>query len=144
MHDPWEDATISTGQLVVVVCVLLFIGLCAWLSAHGQTTETRHYFPVAPSAMAANHHTHVEVAGRVTLSKREGDGDWHMRLIDETTRNWKERIPFVVAECIPELPCLHPKVGQCVKVRGISRLDGEHKWPEVHPVEKLEVMPCRK
>lgn len=111
---------------------LALIALLLWTVA---MAETRHYFRVEPSAMAQNFHTHVEVTGRVTLSKREGDGDWHMRLEDAKG--------FITAECIPEIPCPHPKVGQCVRVRGLSRFDDEHKWYEVHPVEKLEVVPCR-
>lgn len=109
--------------------------------AHPAEEHDRHYFPVAPSAMAKNHHTHVQVTGKVTISKREGDGDWHIRITDGKG--------FAVAECIPELPCAHPKIGQCVRVRGISRIDGEHKypgtqvgWPEVHPVESLKVVNC--
>lgn len=106
--------------------------LALWTVAQG---ETRRYFVVAPSAMARNHHTHVQVTGRVMISKREGDGDWHIRIVDASG--------FVTAECIPELPCLHPKVGQCLRVRGISRFDGEHRWYEVHPVETLQVVPCK-
>lgn len=91
----------------------------------------RTYFPVPVCNMKANDHTHVRVSGRVALVKHEADGDTHIRLVDHAC--------FVVAECIPEMPCRAPKVGQTITVQGISRFDGEHKWLEVHPVEKLTI-----
>jgi hypothetical protein len=75
--------------------------------------------------------THIAVTGTVTLVKHEADGDLHIRL--------NEGAAFIVAECIPELPCVAPKLGQRVQVRGISRFDAEHGWYEVHPVESITV-----
>jgi hypothetical protein len=75
--------------------------------------------------------THVAVTGTVTLVRHETDGDLHIRLNDGAA--------FIVAECIPELPCVAPKMGQRVQVRGISRFDAEHGWYEVHPVEAIAV-----
>jgi hypothetical protein len=93
----------------------------------------RTYYPVSISDLAAgkNFHTHVQVTGKVTLVKHEGDGDTHIVLSDGKN--------FIVAECIPKLPCQAPAVGQTITVRGISRFDGEHKWNELHPVESLKV-----
>ena len=93
----------------------------------------RQYFTVSIADLAAgrNFHTHVRVTGKVTLVKHEGDGDTHIVLSDGKS--------FVVAECIPKLPCQEPKVGDTITVEGISRFDGEHKWAEVHPVETIEV-----
>lgn len=93
---------------------------------------SRPYWPVTIADMAAgkNHHTHVEVSGKVVLVRHEQDGDLHIRLTDGSN--------FVVAECVPELPCKAPKLGDAVTVQGISRFDGEHKWYEVHPVENLK------
>jgi hypothetical protein len=94
----------------------------------------RPYFPVTIAQMAAgkNFHTHVRVTGTVTEVASEPDGDTHIRLSDGQA--------FIVAECIPELPCRRPVLGQMVTVEGISRFDGEHKWYEVHPVEKLTIV----
>ena len=91
----------------------------------------RHYFTVSITDLAAgrNFHTHVRVTGKVTLVKHEGDGDTHIVLSDGKS--------FVVVECIPELPCQAPKVGQTVTAEGIYRQDYEHRWREVHPCEKL-------
>lgn len=139
----WEIVDTPIDQIGPrwLIAVMLLAVVLVLIVAFAHAAETRHYFPVAPSAMAKNHHTHVQVAGRVTISQREADGDWHIRINDAQG--------FAVAECIPELPCAHPKVGQCVTVRGISRIDGEHKypgtqvgWPEVHPVESLKVVNC--
>ena len=81
-------------------------------------------------ATGHNFHTHVRVVGRVLLVKYEKDGDLHIKLGDGKY--------FIVAECIPKLPCKPPIVGGRVTVEGIARFDGEHKWFEVHPVENLE------
>ena len=89
-------------------------------------------FPTDPG------HTHVETTGRVTLLKKEADGDWHLRLDDGAGH-------FVVAEIVPNFPVRRPRVGQCVTVRGLRRFDDEspgHHWWEVHPVWQLTVVPC--
>ena len=97
----------------------------------------RPYHPVTVDALASGTviHTHVRVTGRVRLIRLEQDGDMHYKLTGARA--------FIVAECIPELPCMAPgttvKLGDRVTVEGISRRDAEHKWWEVHPVEHLEV-----
>src|SRR3954463_7619874 len=75
----------------------------------------RQYFPVSIANLAAgrNFHTHVRVTGKVVLVKHEADGDLHIRLSDGKH--------FIVAECIPELPCREPRLGETVTVEGISR-----------------------
>jgi hypothetical protein len=78
------------------------------------------------------HATRAEVTGRVTLVKKEGDRDLHIRVSDGKH--------FIVAECMPQMPCTRPKVGDTVTVRGITRFDGEHKWWEIHPVTGLEIV----
>lgn len=103
-----------------------------WLLILLAQTPGRHYWPVTVDQLASGAvaHTHVKVTGLVTLVRRETDGDVHIKLVGATK--------FIVAECIPSLPCKLPKVGQHVTVIGISRLDGEHKWWEVHPVEGIQ------
>lgn len=94
---------------------------------------TRTYWPVTVDQLAAGQvkHTHVKVTGRVRLVRHEDDGDLHIKLTG--VKN------FIVAECIPALPCQEPSLGAQVTVFGISRFDGEHKWWEVHPVEQIHV-----
>lgn len=93
--------------------------------------EDRTYHPVSVCGLAATSWTHVAVTGKVALVKREGDGDIHIRLEDKGCA--------AVAEIIPSLPLAAPKLGQRITVRGISRVDGRHKWSEVHPVEAWQI-----
>jgi len=65
----------------------------------------------------------------VKLVRHEQDGDLHIQLTGVTG--------FVVAECIPRMPCDPPVVGSVITVRGISRYDGEHHWFEIQPVEQI-------
>ena len=88
---------------------------------------------IARLAAGKNVHTHIQVTGTVTLVKHEKDGDLHIRIVDGKGN-------FLIAECIPKLPCkVTPKKGQTVTIRGIYRFDGEHKWYEAHPVEDIEI-----
>jgi hypothetical protein len=92
----------------------------------------RTYYPVSIADLAAgrNSHTHIRVTGKVVLVKHEADGDLHIRLSDGKH--------FIVAECIPKLPCAEPKVGRAITVEGIYRRDVKHgNWAECHPVERL-------
>ncbi|MBZ5702115.1 MAG: hypothetical protein LAN84_09730 [Acidobacteriia bacterium] len=114
------------------------------------TEEARVYHPVTIAQMAADNpakwahvHTHVEITGWATFVKLEADSDIHIRICDSAAIKTMDRTRCVVAECIPEIPCAAPRVGQRVKVRGIYRFDAEnrmHNWAEIHPVEKLEVL----
>ena len=92
----------------------------------------RYYWPVTVTALASGtaRHTHVQVTGRVDYTRMEDDGDLHIRI-----RSTAGDSAFVIAECIPKLPCRRPAIGEIVTVQGISRRDPEHGWYEVHPVE---------
>lgn len=95
----------------------------------------RYYWPTPLDSLAIGHakHTHVEVRGTVVYARIEDDGDLHIRLADP----WRTGTvyPFVIAECIPSMPCVKPAVGADIIVRGVSRHDPEHGWWEIHPVE---------
>ena len=90
----------------------------------------RTYWNVPLDTLAIGHpkHTHVAVTGTVTYTRLEDDGDLHIRLTSPSGA-------FIIAECIPELPCARPSLGRVITVRGISRRDSEHGWWECHPVE---------
>lgn len=97
----------------------------------------RTYWHATVAKLATGHfaHTHAELDSvLVTYTRVEADSDYHIQLRDP-----KDTVAshFVVAECIPELPCRHPRVGAIVSVRGITRKDAEHGWYELHPVEWL-------
>lgn len=98
----------------------------------------RRYHAVTIEQLRTSKRTHVEVVGKVTLVKREGDGDWHIRL--SAGRR------YVICEIIPTLtpatPFTLPRVGDCARVRGIRRRDDDHAWVEVHPVESIMIIPC--
>ena len=84
--------------------------------------------------------THLSVDGWVTYKVREGDGDWHIRICDALNVTTMDAKRCVVAECIPRLPCIVPKIGDHINVQGIYRYDAEnpgHHWHEIHPVEQL-------
>lgn len=113
--------------------LMLALALCTATSALAQRTYWRA--TVAQIASGTDQHTHVRLENvRVVYATVESDSDFHMRLRDP-----KDAAPshFVVAECIPAVPCRHPRVGETVSVRGILRRDMKHEWWEIHPVERL-------
>jgi len=99
---------------------------------------TRPYHVVAIPDLPTARQTHVEVSGRVIYVRHEVDGDWHVRL--------RHGSASIVAEIIPLIPLPVPRLGQCVTLRGIRRVDrekGHRNQSEVHPVEAIQVVPCR-
>ena len=82
------------------------------------------------ASLHTSRHTHVEVCGRVSLVRKEEDGDIHIRLSDDEGR-------FIIAEIVPYRPLPKPKLNQNICVLGIHRYDAEHGWDEVHPVESI-------
>lgn len=98
----------------------------------------RFYWPTPIDTLWVGHqkHTHVSVTGRVAYTRTEDDGDLHIRLNSLT-----DSTKYVVAECIPRLPCVRPLKGAVIVVQGISRYDIEHSWREIHPVENWWYIP---
>jgi 3',5'-cyclic AMP phosphodiesterase CpdA len=89
------------------------------------------FWPVSLDSLAVGHvpHTHVEVRGTVVYARWQDDGDLHIKLVTPFGSG-----RFIIAECIPKLPCVKPATGADVIVRGITRRDPEHGWWEIHPV----------
>lgn len=98
----------------------------------GMSGESRTYHGVSVKEVRTTTWTHIAVCGRVALAHIEDDGDTHLRIEDGGF--------FVVAEIVPYHPLPKPKVGQWVRVAGISREDKTHSWFEVHPVEAITVV----
>ena len=96
----------------------------------------RTYWPTPIDTMWVGHqkHTHAAVTGRVAFCRSEDDGDRHIKLVSVT-----DSTKFIVAEIIPLIPLQCPKAGAIITVRGITRLDTEHLWREIHPVESWTV-----
>ena len=109
--------------------------LCLLLALQAQPAPKLHrpYWLVPVDSVATTKHTHVHVRGKITLRRHEQDGDTHYKIIGKHS--------FIVAECIPELPCNNFNVGDVVDVYGISREDKEHGWWEVHPAECISIGP---
>ena len=121
-----------------MVGAVLVVLAAAAVSA--QTITTRPYWVVDPAvyATAGSVHTHVQVTGWVAYTRWEDDGDLHIKLVP--TRGAYS--PFLIAECIPRLPCARPVLDARITVRGISRTDPEHNgWKEIHPVESWVAAP---
>jgi hypothetical protein len=112
--------------LIVVALLLLFCH-----PAHAQ----RSYWVRSIDSLATGRvpHTHIQTTAVVSYVAKEDDGDLHIRLSSPNGA-------FVIAECVPELPCVPPHVGDTVTVRGIYRHDPEHGWFEIHIVESIVVV----
>jgi hypothetical protein len=115
------------SRFLSISCVVL-LGL--ELHAAGRT-----YHKLAVSQLQTSQWTHVEVTALVTYVRyqdpKNGDGDWHITLEQDGAK--------VVAEIIPLIPLTPPKKGQRIRVWGISRIDKDHGWGELHPVEGWEL-----
>jgi hypothetical protein len=110
-----------------VIAVLLAF-LCI-----AQPAQGRVYHRVTIARLASPAPTHVVVDGLVTYRRRMKDGDWHVTIQDTGGR-------LAVVEIIPAIPIDVPRKGARVRVWGISRVDFQHKWGEVHPAERIEVL----
>jgi hypothetical protein len=105
-----------------------------WLviALHHQPLVQRTYWPTSIDSMWVGHqkHTHAAVTGIARTCRPEPDGDRHIKLESET-----DATKYIVAEIIPRLPQPCPIIGRKITVYGITRLDTEHSWREIHPVE---------
>lgn len=92
----------------------------------------RYYWPTPIDTLWVGHqkHTHAAVTGRVRYCRSEDDGDKHIKLVALS-----DTAKFVVAEIIPLIPLPCPRAGAIITVQGITRLDTEHHFREIHPVE---------
>jgi hypothetical protein len=114
--------------LILVICLAARPVVSAAQRTYWKTT-------VAQVAAGTVKHTHLELDSVVVdYTRAETDSDFHIRV-----RAQGDTVPehFVVAECIPKLPCRHPKLGEIISLKGILRQDSEHGWWEIHPVEVL-------
>lgn len=98
----------------------------------GTSGESRTYHGVTVAGLKETQWTHVSACGRVALVKHESDGDGHIRI--------EAGGAFLIAEVVPYHQFPLPKVGQYVRVAGISREDRTHHWFEINPVEAISVV----
>jgi hypothetical protein len=97
--------------------------------------------------------THIAVEGHVIHYQHsdaaDTDGDTHVILCDDPTlpkpSNADEvnRDHCIVGEWTPYLECERfSELPKYTTIYGISRYDAEHKWWEVHPIEKISGVEC--
>jgi hypothetical protein len=132
-----DEEAVTPRKLLQYFLLMLIAGLVLIIVVQAEPLK-RPYFLTKIADVPTTSHTHVEIIGVVELSKVEADGDRHMRVGDGKGH-------AVVCEAIPTLlpvtPFPVPQVGDRVRIRGISRFDLKHKWPELHPTEAIEVLP---
>ncbi len=107
----------------------------------------------------------VTVRGIIKKKIKEGDGDFHVRLLLDSDqpsdlindRNRTGQGGFLVFEPICVNPVTQasakkacknfkqkislPNVGDHVEITGIHMLDNDHGWLEIHPVVKITKLP---
>lgn len=123
-------------RLKAASAILVLLGVA--LSAHAAE-DNFHRLPLATYVLmtpgATTIPTHLCVSGTVTYTRKERDGDIHVRLCDG---GW-----CVVLEIIPAIPLERPRKGSRIEACGITRYDGwpGHGWHELHPLLRWEVVP---
>ena len=123
-------------RLAILAMGLLMVGRQA--QSQMANANGRRYWNVSIDSLAAGRvkHPHVAIEGRILFKRWEDDGDLHLRIAGPHS--------FIVAECIPS--CGNCKaleaaglftLGKRVRLLGIPRYDREHRWYELHPIERV-------
>ena len=74
--------------------------------------------------------THATVTGIVASTRKQADGDIHVKLCTEP----RGAGACLVLELIPQIPMARPRARQRIEAAGIMRWDAHHRWWEMHPV----------
>ena len=74
--------------------------------------------------------THATVEGIVASTRRQADGDIHVKLCTLE----RGRGACLTLELVPQIPMARPRARQRIEASGIMRWDALHKWWEMHPV----------
>jgi len=107
-------------------------------SARNRAFDLSAFRGVELRRIAETHDPHVIVQGVVSgISGDPNEENRRFRLTDPNDRN-----AFVVCEVLDGDPQSVPKQGARVRVWGVTRYDSnpDHRWFEVHPVLKVEVL----
>lgn len=117
-----------------------------WLLLALAAAVSRPYHHTTVDEMKTVRRTHVQVTGLVTLVAVEADGDLHVRLADPHGHFIVAEIPFGAPLNTADTRAQLRQVlrnGGAITVFGIRRFDDDHGhgWWEVHPVERLELVP---
>lgn len=103
----------------------------------------RYYWPqdLATYASQGSSHTHIQLDGYVTYKASQYDGDYHIRVCDSPTVIGMNPARCVVCEITPSSSLARPAIRSHIRVQGVSRIDAEHRWREVHPLEAWTTLP---
>jgi len=130
-------------RLPILLCLEVLLALTLFGQRNYHSYAITDITALTPDNWHGKFLTHIQIEGWITYKSHEGDKDWHLRVCDDAKLKMMDAKHCMVSECVPELPCTVPKVGDRVRVRGIGRYDAEnpgHHWWEIHPVEELEVL----
>jgi hypothetical protein len=128
------DALIAS---VLFVIFTLFSTHAA--SARNRPFDSSSFRAIDVRDVAATDDPHVIVNGIVSeIAGDTNEGSHRFRLTDP-----KDSGAFVVCEILDGDSLSAPKPGSRVRVWGVSRYDSSpnHRWFEIHPVLKVEVLP---
>ena len=107
-------------------------------SARIRSFDTASFRRIDVRVVAATADPHVIVQGVVTeVMSESGEGSHRFRLTDA-----QDGRSFVVCEILDGDSLSAPRPGARVRVWGVSRYDAkpDHRWFEIHPVLKVEVL----
>jgi Putative zinc-finger len=107
-------------------------------SARNRSFDAASFRRVSVAEVAGTADPHVIVSGVVTeLSGDFREGSRRFRLSDPNDAR-----SFVICEILDGDPMSPPKPGTRIRVWGVSRYDSDpsHRWFEIHPVLKMEVV----
>ena len=107
-------------------------------SARNRPFDSSSFRALAVREIAATDDPHVIVQGVVSqIAGDTSEGSHRFRLTDP-----RDARAFVVCEILDGDPIAPPKPGSRVRVWGVSRYDPspDHRWFEIHPVLRVEVV----
>ncbi|HKS23975.1 MAG TPA: anti-sigma factor [Thermoanaerobaculia bacterium] len=140
---PWIMPRMVTHFAADALVAVALFAIFTLLYTHTASARTRpfdaaSFRPVSVAQVAATEDPHVIVSG--VVSQLDGDfreGSHRFRLVDPNDGR-----SFVVCEILDGDPLSPPKPGSLVRVWGVSRYDASpnHRWFEIHPVLKMEVV----
>ena len=140
---PWIVPRFLTHFAADALVAMALFAAFTLLYTHSASARTRPFDAssfrrVDVREVAGTADPHVVVQGVVSdVIGESGEGSHRFRLTDATDRR-----SFVVCEILDGDPLSPPRLGDRVRVWGVSRYDSspDHRWFEIHPVLKVEVV----
>lgn len=143
-----EDASAAGTPSRSAAGVMATAALLAFLSlpilADSEATIHPLAWEAVPTSASQPVDTHVSIEGYAQWTRREKDGDIHVRLCERRKGSADGPGRCVVAEIVPQVALGRPPAGKRapkIRVVGVTRWDHRHGWFEVHPVTSWERVP---